>query len=165
MLSITTDFRSSENGFKVLSRVAFATKVFRRLLSPCSWWRKLEIHARKTFESGPDFKVFFSLDRKSVVLQISDHLRQKTQSWVFSKRLRGFSTCEKTHSLSSREQKQMKTRHLPKHSHVFVANSFSSINCVTLLESRKPFESFRKDSARLKWSEICSIVTTVLQGV
>ena len=63
----TTDFRSSENGFKVLSRVAFATKVFRRLLSPCSWWRKLEIHARKTFESGPDFKVFFSLDRKSVV--------------------------------------------------------------------------------------------------
>ena len=27
-----TNFRSSENGFKVLSRVAFATKVFRRLL-------------------------------------------------------------------------------------------------------------------------------------
>ena len=80
------------------------------------------------------------------ILQISDHLRQKTQSWVFSKRLRGFLTFEKTHSLSSREQKQMKTRHLPKHSHVFVANSFSSINCVTLLESRKPFESFRRDS-------------------
>ncbi len=92
----------------------------------------------------------------TLLLQISDHLRQKTQSWVFSKRLRGFSTCEKTHSLSSREQKQMKTRHLPKHSHVFVANSFSSINCVTLLESRKPFESFRKDSTCLKWSEICS---------
>ena len=26
--SITTNFRSFENGFKVLSRVAFATKVF-----------------------------------------------------------------------------------------------------------------------------------------
>jgi hypothetical protein len=50
----------------------------------------------------------------------------------------------------------MKTRHLPKRSHAFVANSFSSINCVTLLESRKAFESFRKDSAHLKLSEIRS---------
>jgi hypothetical protein len=46
--------------------------------------------------------------------------------------------------------KTNENRHLPKHSHVFVANSFSSINCVTLLESRKLFESFRKDSERLK---------------
>ena len=33
---ITTNSRSSENEFKVLSRVAFTTKIFRRLLSPCS---------------------------------------------------------------------------------------------------------------------------------
>ena len=32
----TTNFRSSENEFKVLSRVAFATKVCDRLLSQCS---------------------------------------------------------------------------------------------------------------------------------
>ena len=25
---------------------------------PCSWWWKLEIHARKTFESGPQFQGF-----------------------------------------------------------------------------------------------------------
>ena len=42
----TTDFRSS------------ATKVFRRLLSPCSWWRKLEIHARKILRIGPRFQGF-----------------------------------------------------------------------------------------------------------
>ena len=64
------------------------------------------------------------------ILQISDHLRQKTQSWVFPKRLKGFLTSEKINSLSSPEQKRMKTQHLPKHSRVFVANSFSSINCV-----------------------------------
>ena len=32
----TKDFRSSENGFKILSRVAFAAKVFCRLLLQCS---------------------------------------------------------------------------------------------------------------------------------
>jgi hypothetical protein len=64
---ITTNFRSSENGFEVLSRVAFATKVFRRLFLPRCCRRKLEIRTRKTFKSGPNFKVFFSLDRKFVV--------------------------------------------------------------------------------------------------
>jgi hypothetical protein len=83
----------------------------------------------KNLRIGPQFQGF--------VLNWPEILRQKIQSWVFLKRLRGFLTCKKTHGLSSREQIQMKPRHLPKHSHVFVANSFSSINCVTLLESRK----------------------------
>jgi hypothetical protein len=69
IFNITTNFWSSENEFKVLSRVAFATKVCDRLLLPCSRWQKLEIQARKTFESGPDFKVFFSIDRKFVVFE------------------------------------------------------------------------------------------------
>jgi hypothetical protein len=57
----TTGFRSSENEFKVFSRVSFATKVFRSLLLPRCCRRKLEIRI------GPELKVFFSLDRKSVV--------------------------------------------------------------------------------------------------
>jgi hypothetical protein len=83
-------------------------------------------------------------------------LRQKTQSWFFSKRLKGFLTFAKTHSSSSLEQKQMKTRHLHKHLHVFVANSLSIDKLCVFLNIKNPFEPFQKDSKSLKWSGICS---------
>jgi hypothetical protein len=67
----TTSFPSSENGFKVFSTVPFATKVFRRLLLPRCCPQKLEVRTRKNFRSRPDLKVFFSLDRKSVVAYLS----------------------------------------------------------------------------------------------
>jgi hypothetical protein len=68
----TKNFRSSENEFKVFSTVPFATKVFRRLLLPRCCRQKLEIRTGKNFQLGLDFKVFFSLDPKLVVLALDE---------------------------------------------------------------------------------------------
>jgi hypothetical protein len=58
--------------------------------------------------------------------------------------------------LSSLEQKQMKTWHLHKHLHVFIANSLLIDILLVFLNVKNPFEPFSKRLKSLKWSENCS---------
>jgi hypothetical protein len=82
-------------------------------------------------------------DNNSMKLQISDLLRQKTQSWVFSKRLKGFSHAS---SSSTRAKSNKNTQ-------VFVANSFSIDKLWVFSNVENPVSLFEKtQESQMIWN-------------
>ena len=90
-----------------------------------------------------------------LLLRISDHLRQKTQSESFRKDSEGFRRAKRL-----TVEPRAKTNENPTSSETL------SCFCCKLIQFDKLCDSFRKsktlwvfskDSSRLKWSEICSI--------
>jgi hypothetical protein len=86
---LTTNFRSSENEFKVLSRVAFATKVCDRMLFVVLLMTKTRNSRPKNLRIGPWFQDFL-LNWPEICS--TTNFRSFETRWVFSKRLKGFST-------------------------------------------------------------------------